>query len=159
MRRLILALLGLLALTLPAYAVSDSSQYPKPYCLYNSADPSLSDGDVYPFRCGPDGKLLFTESPSGAPVGTPTNKGSTITTGGTAQTPIAANVSRKYAICENPPSATEDLFISITTTATTTNAGNFADLAPGGSATIPGTAAVSVNAATTGHRFICTEWQ
>lgn len=92
-------------------------------------------------------------------VGSPTNKGTTIATGGTAQTAVAANSSRKYAVCQNPVSATEDLFIAITGAATTTGASDYADLAPGGSATIPGTAAVSVNAATTGHRFICTEFQ
>jgi hypothetical protein len=91
--------------------------------------------------------------------GTPTDKGGTITVGGTAQTAIASNASRKRAVCENPVSATENLFISITTSATTTGANDYADLAPGGSATIYGTSAVSLNAATTAHRFLCTEWQ
>jgi hypothetical protein len=91
----------------------------------------------------------------------PTDCGGTITTGGAAQTAAAADSSRKSLLIENPVAATEDLFGSVTGAATTTGAGDYFDLAPGGSATLTlaGTviqAAVSVNAATTGHRFLCT---
>lgn len=96
---------------------------------------------------------------STATAGTPTDRGGTITTGGTAQTAIAANPARKNAVCQNPVSATEDLFVSLTGSATTTGSGDYADLAPGGSATILGVTDVSVNAATTGHTYLCTEWQ
>lgn len=95
---------------------------------------------------------------------TPTDRGGTITVGGTAQNAAASNASRKSMLCMNPVSATEDLYIAVTGSATVGGAGNFADLAPGGSATVSfnGTViqtAVSVNAATTAHRFLCTEMQ
>lgn len=95
---------------------------------------------------------------------TPTDRGSTLTTGGTAQNAMASNASRKDGWIQNPCSATEDLFISTTTTATTTGAGDDADLAPCASFGLMHnglvvTAAVSVNAATSGHRWLAKETQ
>lgn len=91
--------------------------------------------------------------------GTPTDKGGTITSGGVSQTAIAQNSLRKLAFCQNPASATEDLFIAVVGAATTTGAGDLYDLAPGAGTFIPGPEAVRVNAVTTAHRYLCTEWQ
>ena len=91
-------------------------------------------------------------------AGTPTDHGGTITTGGTPQTAIAANSGRKLAVCMNPVSGGETLYVAVVGPAATSGSGDFADLAPGGSVTIPGTSSVSVVAVTTGHRFYCTEW-
>lgn len=103
---------------------------------------------------------------------TPTDRGGTITAGGTAQSLAALNASRKFLFVENPCTAAgeggiaaaEDLFISVTGNATVNGAGNYADLPPCGSASVAYngtvfTAAVTVNAATTGHRWSATEGQ
>lgn len=107
-----------------------------------------------------------------SPLGvTPTDKGGTITLGGTSQTLAVANASRKAIIIENPCTTTgqgsiaavEDLYISVVGNATVGGAGNYADLGPCGSTTITVsgqvfTGLVRVNAATTGHRWSATEW-
>lgn len=95
---------------------------------------------------------------------TVTNCGGTLTTGGTAQNAAASNASRKGGWIQNPVSATEDLYVSFTTSATVNGAGNQADLAAGQSVGFSQsgtvvTAAVSVNATTTGHRYICASTQ
>lgn len=107
----------------------------------------------------------------GAVAVTPTDKGGTITSGGTAQALAASNTSRKLLVVQNPCTATgqgiataESLFVAVSGTATVNGAGNFAELAPCGSATISLngqviTAAVSVIAATTSHRWLATEAQ
>lgn len=94
----------------------------------------------------------------------PTDRGGTITAGLTSQTVAAANASRKAMHCENPTTATEPLYFAVVGAATINGAGNWADVAPGGSTTFSynGTVvqtAITVNATTTGHRFICTEMQ
>lgn len=88
-----------------------------------------------------------------------------ITTGGTAQTAVAANGRRNFLRVENPPSASESLFVRYGGTAST-NSGtpDSTELAPGasdefptgGSGYVPG-GAVSVIAATTGHKFVIKE--
>ncbi len=105
-------------------------------------------------------------------VVTPTDRGGTITLGGTAQTLAASNASRKSLVVQNPCTLTgqgsiaalEDLYVSVTGSATVAGAGNFADLPACSSVEISWngtviTAAVSVNAATTGHRWSATESQ
>lgn len=82
----------------------------------------------------------------------------TVTSGGTSQQVMPANLSRTYLMCQNPITATETLFVSVDTAAST-SAGSI-ELAPGGTVTwtvggfIP-TGAVFVTAATTAHRFVC----
>lgn len=92
---------------------------------------------------------------------TPTDCGGTITTGGTAQNAAAIDAARKTMLIENPVSATEDLYVAVVGSATVNGAGNYADLAPGGSTNLMfgGTViqgAVSVNATTGSHRWLCT---
>lgn len=92
---------------------------------------------------------------------TPSDCGGTITAGGTAQNAAATDASRKTMLIENPTNATEQLYVAVAGAATVGGAGNFADLSPGGSTnmTFNGTViqtAVSVNATTTAHRFLCT---
>ncbi|HEY5237416.1 MAG TPA: hypothetical protein VIJ62_03465 [Rhizomicrobium sp.] len=96
---------------------------------------------------------------------TPTDRGGTITAGGTAQTVMALNTSRAGCWIQNPANAQEDLYVSSTASASTTpGAPDDADLAPGavwscvqGSNVIQ--SAISVNAATTNHAFIAKETQ
>lgn len=101
-----------------------------------------------------------------APVAvTPTDRGGTIATGGTAQNAMAANASRKGGWIQNPCNANEDLFVSTSTSAVTTpGAPDDADLAPCQSFSLNQAglivqSAVSVNAATTGHAYIGKETQ
>lgn len=160
MKVLLFALAALASLALPAAAMPDNAGLPKLYCLRQATPPTLADKDVNPFPCDANGiPLVNGTGGAGAGAGTPADNGSTIAAGGTAQTAIAANPARKGALCENPAGASEPLFVSITGAATVAGAGNLTDLNPGGSVTILGGTAVSVNAATNGHRYYCTEWQ
>jgi hypothetical protein len=115
-----------------------------------------------PFQAGGSiGNASFGATPVAI---TPTDKGGTMTAGGTAQTAIASNSSRKGGWIQNPCSATESLFISTTTSATTTGASDDAELPACASFSLVTsggviTAAVSVNAATTGHRWLAKEVQ
>lgn len=130
---------------------------------------TYADGTPIPFQIDPvtGSSCVYLKGGSIAilpTIVTPTDRGGTITLGGTAQNAAAANASRKSMVIQNPCSATEDLFVSVTGGATVSGAGNFADLGPCGSATIAwnGTViqtAVSVNAATTNHRWSATETQ
>lgn len=89
-----------------------------------------------------------------------------ITTGGTAQTTAPANARRVFLRVENPPSATEALFVRYDGTATNNSPSvNSTELGPGdvdeywatgGTGFCPG-GAVSVIAATTGHKFVVKE--
>lgn len=90
-----------------------------------------------------------------------------ITTGGTAQTALAANGNRRFLRVENPPSATESLFVRYGGTASVNSSTpDSTELAPGasdeyssvgGNGYCPG-GAVSVIAATTGHKFVL-KWE
>lgn len=91
---------------------------------------------------------------------TPTDKGGTITSGGAAQTAISSNASRKIWCIQNDPAATEILSVRSNGTASAT-AGII--LSAGAQACSPSgqtdTAAISVFAATTGHRWFGFEGQ
>lgn len=91
---------------------------------------------------------------------TTTDKSGTISTGGTAQSAIASNTSRKGWCIQNPSSATEDLFVRVNGTASATTG---TDLSAGQAVcNLPGmidTSAVSVFAATTSHAFVGFEQQ
>lgn len=107
----------------------------------------------------PDGSLIGSAAVSPAPraIVAPTDGSGTLTAGGTSQQVFAANAARIYLNCQNPVAASETLFINVGATASTTG-GSF-ELGPGGTFSPPPgvtfTGTVSVNAATTGHRFIC----
>ena len=83
----------------------------------------------------------------------------TITTGGAAQQVFAARPGRSYLFCQNPIAATEPLLVNAPGAAGAIN-GSF-ELAAGGTLTFSNgfvpQGAVSVFAATTGHRFVCKE--
>ncbi len=80
---------------------------------------------------------------------------STITTGGTAQSAVTANANRVYLLVQNPKTETETLFVSMSGTATST--GTSIGLERGEKLifdhAVP-IGAVSVIAATTGHKFV-----
>lgn len=119
---------------------------------------------LVPVQVGIDNSGTVIPAPGSILAVTPTDRGGTITAGLTSQTVAAANASRKAMHCENPTTATEPLYFAVVGAATIAGAGNWADVAPGGSTTFSynGTAvqtAITVNATTTGHRFICTEMQ
>lgn len=96
---------------------------------------------------------------------TPTDRGGTVATGGTAVTAIALNANRKGCWIENPNDATENLFVSSTASATTSSGTpNDADLSPGQSYACNQSgnviqSAISVNAVTSGHKFEAKETQ
>lgn len=159
---LALGAMALLAIS-PAHAVALSQP-----CYTSGGGVCIPVEPTTPLPVTASGSSPLTTTP--VPV-TPTDKGGTITLGGTAQTLAAANTSRKSLVVQNPCTATgqgiataEDLFISVTGSATVNSSGNFADIPPCGSATISWngtviTAAVSVNATTTSHRWYATESQ
>lgn len=97
-----------------------------------------------------------------------TDRSSSVTLGGTSQQLMAANTSRKRVLIQNPCStttqgigATENLFIRFEGLAASTSAGNSIELVACGSydsgAGPITTGQITVNAATTGHKFIAWE--
>lgn len=143
-------------------------------CTYIAAGVTLADGQQVATQCGANGSALVSgtvTATTGLVAVTPTDKGGTITLGGTAQTLAASNTSRKSLTIQNPCTATgqgiaaiEDLYISVTGSATIAGASNFADLPACASVEVSFngtviTAAVTVNAASTNHRWSATESQ
>lgn len=125
----------------------------------NKADPlptQLIDGSGNPQ--GTAGNP-FRTSPSPSAV-TGTDRGGTLTTGGVAQNAIAANSSRASWCVQNDPAATEYLYVREDGTASATTG---AALAPGSQACSrngqTSRGAISVFAATTGHRWYANEEQ
>lgn len=90
-------------------------------------------------------------------ISTFTDRSGTITTGGVSQTLMAANASRKSFLVQNPPTATENLYINFTSAASASTLA----LTPGASyfeeSSVVTSEAVTVFAATTGHAFIAKE--
>lgn len=84
----------------------------------------------------------------------------TVTTGGTAVVPFAANSIVHGARIINPSTATEPLFVNMLTAATLVVGGGNELIPPGGTWTAPGPMAgsVSVNATTSGHAFSAVRW-
>lgn len=88
---------------------------------------------------------------------TNTNVSGTITTGGTFQTAITANASRKSCLIQNSISETTTLYVYFGTLGTATS-GNAFEISPGGSIScssgnLVDTSAVNVMASNTGHVF------
>lgn len=112
------------------------------------------------------GLLLAASAPIHADGGDVTGLGfmqscsGTIATGGTAQNAITDHTGEHYRLILNPPSATESLWFSTTGSATANGeATGSIELKQGASflwsqGNIP-TNALSVVAATTGHKFTC----
>lgn len=106
----------------------------------------------------PDGRLC-TSTTSGAITGTTTNASSTITTGGTFQSILASNASRKGCFIQNPITATETLFVFFGANGSATTAKSV-NLSPGAAVTcaIGGSGVltdnVSATATTTAHAFV-----
>lgn len=166
--RKLLALLGLGFLpvfAIPPTAALAQSAYVVADCAAVSGIPV---GPNQPLVQDQTGKLcgLAGGSAPGTPsyvapsTATATDKGGTITLGGTAQTAIAANASRKGWCIQNSPNSVENMEVRVGATATTTTG---TMLTPGDQvcnpAIITDTALVSVLAATTGTRWFGTEWQ
>ena len=88
----------------------------------------------------------------------------TVATGGTAVTAISGPYNGYFIV--NPLSATDEgvavepLYVDPTTTATGTGNATNSALAPGQPyyASTPGVGPVSVNAASSGHKFTCVRW-
>jgi hypothetical protein len=122
--------------------VCDPTAYSAGNCLKPNADGSINT------------------SAGGTTSYSTTDKGTTVTAGGTAQAAIASNASRKAWCIQNDPAATETLSVRLNGTASATTgtilqAGQQACNQAG----VLDTAAVSVFAATTGHRFFGFEGQ
>lgn len=93
---------------------------------------------------------------------TTTNKSIALTLGGTAQTIMAANTSRRDCTIQNDATETELLYVNVAATAVTT--GTSFTLTPGqafGCSVLGGVTKelISVIAATTGHKIIAKEYQ
>jgi hypothetical protein len=88
-----------------------------------------------------------------------TDRSGTVTVGGTAQTLIAANTSRRYLLLRNPLIATEELWFNFTTTAVADSPSIRLD--PGDTFVMEDmfvtTEAISVLGATTGHKITAKE--
>ncbi len=104
-------------------------------------------------------------------VVTPTDRSGSITTGGTSKQLAAANALRRGLVIQNPCTATEqgiataeNLYVATGGAAATTTNGNYANLAPCGSASLDynnhvDQTQVNVNAATASHKWNATEYQ
>lgn len=148
-------LVGACLLALTVSAVAEPVQYND--TTVNSSGQTVTG----PVPVSPSKPLPVTGSfSSGVGTYTATDKGGTVTTGGIAQNAIASNASRKIWCIQNDPSATEILSVRSNGTASAT-AGTI--LQAGAQACTPSgqtdTAAISVFAATTGHRWFGFEGQ
>ena len=120
-------------------------------------------GTLPAFSATPTVNIGTTPSPA-LTVVVSTDRGSTITTGGTDQILAAANALRKELIIQNPPTAIESLFINLGAAASLTS-NNFAQLPPGASVSLSlgsgliDQEAVHVIAATAGHVWFAKEFQ
>lgn len=163
MKRYLLGILGAVAVSLflasPAAAAGplDCGTMASPPGTIKGSDGAggCSDAQVLNHKLQVEGSFS-----AGIATYSTTDKGGTITTGGTAQNAIASNASRKMWCIQNDPSATEILSVRLNGTASATagtilQAGQQACSAPG----YIDTAAVSVFGATTGHRFFGFEGQ
>lgn len=104
-------------------------------------------------------------------VVTTTNKGGTITLGGTSQTLAVANASRKSLCIENPASATsqgiaaaESIFVNVNSIVAALNSTTSWEFTPGASGCLYPPNQVdqtlwTINAATTGHQYVAKESQ
>lgn len=96
---------------------------------------------------------------NGPAQGALTDRSGSITAGGTAQQLIAVNSARKYLFIRNPITATERLWFNFTTTAVADSPSIALD--PGDTFVMEGTfvstEAISVLAATTGHKITAKE--
>lgn len=108
--------------------------------------------------------LYVTGVISGGPVGALTPRGGTITAGGTSQVLAAANVNRKHFEIQNPPNATENLYIGFGAVAINpaTPTTITRQLVPGQSYNMDtpnfvSTEIINVYAATTAHVFYASE--
>lgn len=111
---------------------------------------------------GPSVTVTTVTAGSATPVSVQAASGSTtITSGGTAQQLFAAGEIVNGARLANPTDATENLWFDDTgAAAVTTDGGTAMFIAPGGfyQWDDPPSGAVSVNAATTGHKFQAAKW-
>jgi len=143
-----------------------------------TAAPTYVDATSNPLSLDLSGNLRTTNTtaiPAGTNTigslnplaGTYTSKNLALTLGGTAQTLMAANTSRKRFYIQNPCTATgqgiaavESIYISFTGSAAVNNGTSIEILACGSYESDAGpisTQAISVNAATTGHKIVAGE--
>lgn len=94
---------------------------------------------------------------AGSVLPTGTNRSGAITTGGTAQTLAAANATRIGLEIQNID-ATEDMWLNEIGGAAALNTAGSYKIGAGSSARVRTNQAVSVIAATTGHKWTATEW-
>jgi hypothetical protein len=163
----LLAALAVAAFTAPAMAdpagaVSPGTAGTQSFlmgCYRPSTTPAPSTGQQMAVSCDASGNLVITSATTPTAVST-TDKGGTITLGGTAQAAIALNASRKAWCIQNGPAESETLYVRVNGTASATTG---VALSPGQQACSPpglvDTAAVSVFAATTSHRWYGSEAQ
>lgn len=139
-------------------SANSTTKLPVIPCVANAAPPAWTEGNQVPCSTDKSGNARVIPSSLGV---VDTERGGTITSGGTAQNAMSANTARKSWCIQNDPAATENLFVRADGNAATTTSGTA--LSPGSQVcsrpSMSQTSAVSVIAATTGHRFYATETQ
>jgi hypothetical protein len=136
-----------------AFGIGTDYVNPAGFLVDETSSDSADEGDVGLPRMTADRQIRTAPA-----AGTITNRSLAITTGGTAQQLMAANVARKYLLIQNQH-ATESIFFNFTTTAVADSpsveikAGVTYEMYGG----FVSTEAISVIAATTGHKVIAKE--
>ena len=162
-KALLVCILGLpLIYATPSFAQQSSAQVFTSCSntgVYTAGQIRLITQDINGNLCSDTAVTVTVAALSPLVVAT-TDKGGTITSGGVAQTAIALNNSRQGWCIQNDPAATETLYVRVKGTASATVG---SALTPGAQAcNVPGLidpAAISVFAATTGHRWYGSEVQ
>lgn len=165
-----LGFIALAFLLLPTMALAQSQRNP---CYYTAANPGPGNGCI-PVSSANPLPIVGSITPTGttsvqsAVNVTPTDCSGTVTAGGTAQNAFAASATRHGFTIVNIDT-TEPLWISFTGTAAASTSGSYpiaaataTTFASAGSFTSPiglgMSTALSVVAATTGHKWSCTTW-
>lgn len=168
-------LAAITALFLLSQASAQGVQPPNPTvlltCGYNTSPPTVSSGGMVIVQCDNAGHLSVGVTVSPPVNVTPTSCSGTIASGGTPQNALAASSTRHGFVIANTDASAgsgEPLWISFTGAAAPNTAGSYPLSAPTSSTTFSGltsftapygwNTALSIVAATTGHKFSCTAW-
>lgn len=139
-------------------------------CGYNTSPPTVSSGGMVTVQCDNAGHLSVGVTVSPPTNVTPTDCSGTIASGGAAQNALAASTSRHGFVITNTDASAgsgEPLWFSVTGAAAPNTPGSYPLSSPTATSfagltsfTAPygWNTAVSVIAATTGHKYSCTAW-
>lgn len=153
----LLAYLGVLALLLGSLCVAPSPAFAQATVVTSCSGNTIPAGTGRPLIMDVNGNLCTSASLSGGsqvPAAS-TDISGTVTAGGTYQTVLASNVSRKGCLLQNPTTATEVLNVKVGTMANpyTIAAGSTFSCNNG---PLVVTDTITATAVTTGHVFVGT---